>query len=215
LLDEITNICNGIAEHLWHVADCAVKRMVLNFRIDESNKVWFLFCSQISVIERDTLARPPAELLQPVGQKVRADPPVQKVASEREKQQQEAEAATVNQLIRNAGQPNAGYEELVTTLNTQTMLDRLPNMKVEAPFQAQHGRPSAGYKLSPLRTTDSKGEPLGPGRRLHNRPLKPQDPPKHPTLMKEKFSDVNWGASAEALKRIVFEKETQLSVSQR
>eukprot|EP00906_Rhabdomonas_costata_P031153 RCo044017 len=119
LLDEITSICNRIAEHLWHVADCAVKRMVLNFRIDEANKVWFLFCSNISVVDRgETISRSPAELLQAVGPRQKKEMLVVPLAVAEARAQQKSTSAqeepeSVDESARGGGLPKNGKQRLL------------------------------------------------------------------------------------------------------
>mmetsp|Transcript_62464 Transcript_62464/g.111292 ORF Transcript_62464/g.111292 Transcript_62464/m.111292 type:complete len:424 (-) Transcript_62464:77-1348(-) len=209
LLDEITKICNGIAEHLWHVADCAVKRMVLNFRIDETNKIWFHYCSHISVIERDTIPRPPMELLQPV---------TAKESKKRDKHSgydREAEKITHDHIIKAAHLSITDPDESSASV-TRAMLERMENMKVDELVPMSH-KGAARRKRGSTKPLPLSSAHLGLSTTQPSTDYFPDFLDEHgePITLMEKFSDRGWGESAESVKRIVFENAPALSASQR
>lgn len=218
LLEEITSICNRIAEHLWHVADCTVKRMVLNFRIDEANKVWFLFCSHVSVIDRDTIARSPAELLLAVGPKQKKELLILPSSVVEARAQQRARKASQQQHLE-----DQDFGEESARSVTRPKPRTLPPLVVDSPLSSSQSSTTRAFR--PSATEQQPLQPSSPSNKRHH-----LHPPggstaagaspglttvKHASYLKESFTDLGWGASAESVKRIVFDNQNYLSPSQR
>jgi hypothetical protein len=200
----------------------------LNFRIDESNKVWFLFCSNVGVIDRDTIARSPAELLAAVGPL----PPkkegghaltdgrqVSRFYSEDDLSAEQAQPSAAGATSSSAGKPTkdstsagAPSSSLFPPIKS-SMAVTVPTATTTAGGPTPKGRPQSGspstVPLVPLIGSPSTTAltTLGPARTTRVS--------KHYSYLKETFTDMGWGETAESVKRIVFDYQNFLSPSQR
>ena len=58
ICDYIKELCNGIAEHIFFVADLVVRKMCLNWKIDSQHQVRLLWCSSFEAIPKGMTATP-------------------------------------------------------------------------------------------------------------------------------------------------------------
>eukprot|EP01006_Ploeotia_vitrea_P008909 TRINITY_DN21121_c0_g1_i1.p1 TRINITY_DN21121_c0_g1~~TRINITY_DN21121_c0_g1_i1.p1 ORF type:complete len:474 (+),score=70.16 TRINITY_DN21121_c0_g1_i1:47-1468(+) len=244
ILDEIKTINNMIAEHLWYVADCGVKRMVCNFKIDENNKVWFLFCSSISVVERDTVYKQPMDLLAAVGPKTKKQEREEREERRKEKERRSkpllgrTAEETLDRVEREAAyhmhklqdmKVNSMFDKIVS--NSRLLKDnRRPHSQLTTTTTSSSERPHSGLRgttpgsvVRPLSAEDELG--LGPSASravtpmsavsMYDSPQPEINKAHQSSALKEKFTDFGWSGGNEALKRILFDSNNFLSASQR
>ena len=55
LLGRIRELCNGIAEHLYYVADLVTRSMRINWKVDQNHAIQLLWCSHLDAVDRSSL----------------------------------------------------------------------------------------------------------------------------------------------------------------
>jgi hypothetical protein len=195
ILDEIKTLNDKIAEHLWFVADCIVKRMVLNWKMDAQNRIWFLWCSSVSVMERDTVFRQPVELLQTVGPK--------KKEKEEANKERMSNALNSVKMLRKKQKENDSFSKYRTTYDdhldhigtvTNMSMNYLGQMQEPSAADTVYDSYRAAAEKKRIRRYVANSRVKAPGNSVGDE-------------SKEVITDLMWGGRSTALKRIVFDTQ--------
>ena len=62
LATQLQQLCNSIVEHVFSVSQQRISRMVMNFKVDDNNKVWLLWCSSLRLARSPVTNQPKAPM---------------------------------------------------------------------------------------------------------------------------------------------------------